>query len=385
MNVTFAHPEPIDPSRARWVAMVRSLAAVAELEPVTWFTPDSAGDVAEYADTHLGLALPAGLDIRTLPSLHRRMGLTLNRVFFGAFRKAVAESGADVLWLRSDKLAAHVAHKLPRAAPLVYEAHLIGELYARDKQAKDRRVRRALELEQDIYRHVSGVAAITRGLLEEIRARFAYGGPGEVVPSAVDTRTFGPVWNGGDGETVVYVGTPQFWKGLDTLVEAIAGTDLKLRIVGAGKREDEDRLRAHIARLNMDRRVEWRGRVPQGEIPAHVKDAACAVHPLPPGHSISARFTSPLKVFEYMAMGLPIVAADVPSVREVLEDGRNARLYRPGDAAALGAALRDVAKSPALARRLADAGAADAGKYTYEKRAAGLVELFKRATTPRAP
>jgi glycosyltransferase involved in cell wall biosynthesis len=374
MHVVFAHHEPIDPGRARWVAIVRSVAAVAEVADVTWYTPDPLEVLQRYAAEQLGLKLPAGLRAATLPSVHKRMGLTLNGVFF---RRFVKEARGDVLWLRSDKLAAHVAHKrVP--TPLVYEAHLVGELWARDRGDSDRKATRQLQLENDIYAHAAGVAAITKGLLDEIRARHGYSGPAAVVPSAVDTRVFKRVWQG-DGRTVLWVGTLQFWKGLTTLLEAIAQSPgLRLRIVGGGKAESEKRLREEVTRLKLTERVELTGRVPQPEIPELARTAACAVHPLPPEHSISARFTSPLKLYEYLAMGLPIVAADVPSVREVLTDGVSARLYKAGDAAALGAALREVCGDLALAETLS---CRDAEQFSYAARATRLMELFKNVTS----
>lgn len=376
MHIVFAHHEPIDAGRARWVAIVRTLAAVAEREQVTWFTPDTEQRVREYAGEHLGLTLPDGLAIRTLKSVHKRMGLTLNSVFFRAFRKGVAEAGPDVLWLRSDKLAEHVAHKVIKI-PLVYEAHLIGELWAQDRGANERKAARLAELERDLYAHAAGVAAITQGLLDEIRERFNFTGPDTVVPSAVDTSVFTPVWDGGDGKTVVWVGTLQFWKGLSTLLGALKlAPDLRLNIVGGGKPESEQRLKDEIAKLGLKERVELTGRVSQKNIPLHVKNAGCAVHPLPPEHSISARFTSPLKLFEYMAMGLPIVAADVPSVREVLRDGENARLYEGGNAEALAQALKEVAANHELAGKLSRQAVEDAQAYTYEKRAEKLISLF---------
>ena len=377
MHVVFAHHEPIDPGRARWAAIVRSLAAVAELAEVAWFTPDSTERVQAYAADQLALTLPAGLKLQTLPSVHKRMGLTLNSVFFRAFIKALGKSKAEVLWLRSDKLAAHAAHK-GVAMPLVYEAHLVGELWARDRGDSDRKARRLSELERDIYARSAGVAAITQGLMDEIRSRFGFNGPGVVVPSAVDTNVFAPCFEP-DGRTVVWIGTLQFWKGLNTLLESIAKSPgLRLKIVGGGKPEAEQALRAEIERLKIADRVEMVGRVAQKDISLHVKGAVCAVHPLPPEHSISSRFTSPLKLFEYMAMGLPIVAADVPSVREVLRDGDNARLYEGGNTDSLAKALQEVAGDSALAARLSSQSIKDAAEFTYQRRAARLLELFKQ-------
>ena len=377
MHVLFAHHEPLDESKARWVAIVRTLAAVARRARVTWLAADTAARIQDYATGHLGLALPDALEIRTLPSLHRKLGLTLNHVYFRACRRAVTEIGPDLLWIRSDKLAAHLLHKLAPCPPLVYEAHLIGELWAQDRGAPESAARRLHKLESAVYAGAAGVAAISDGLLNEIRERFEYRGKAAVVRSAVEPEVFRPTWKGGDGRTVVYVGTLQFWKGLGTLLEALAQTqDLKLRIIGGGTPAQKAELDGHIKALGLIERVEQLGHVPQHDLPAAIGDAACAVHPLAGGHSISARFTSPLKLFEYMALGLPIVAGDVPSIREILSDGKTTRLFDPGDAAALANALTEVCTDSALAARLSAAAMAKSAEHTYEKRAIRLDEFF---------
>ncbi|HUR28120.1 MAG TPA: glycosyltransferase family 4 protein, partial [Planctomycetota bacterium] len=75
--------------------------------------------------------------------------------------------------------------------------------------------------------------------------------------------------------------------------------------------------------------------------------------------AISARYTSPLKVFESFAAGLPLVASDLPSLRELLRHGHDAVLVAPDDPSALArgiarlygdAALRSAIRARALAR-----------------------------------
>ncbi len=379
MHVLFAHHEPIDPGKARWVAMLRTLHAVAGKARVTWFCADKEHRVRDYARDHLGIQLSSQLSIRTLPAVHKKMGLTLNSVFFRGLRRALQGTPADVLWLRSDKLAAHVARSKV-GPPLVYEAHLIGELWSRDRGDPPARAQRLHELEASIYGRAAGVAAITRGLMDEIESLFAFRGPSAVVPSAVDTSVFKPCWTGASGNLVAYVGTLQFWKGLETLLAALAqAPQLRLRLIG-GSQQDLAAMRTRLAELGLVDRVELVGRVPQTRLPGLLQDVACACHPLPGDLSISARFTSPLKIFEYMGLGLPIVAADVPSIREVLQNNSNALLYAPGDAAALAAALLQVCNDPALARRLAAGAAASAAACSYEHRAEKLMDLFTRAT-----
>lgn len=382
MHVVFAHHEPLDASKARWVAICRTLAAMARLAPVTWLTPDNPGRIDAYFERELATTRPIALTVRTLPSLRKRLGITFNGVFFRACRKAVEDMPRGALWLRSDKLAAYFAEKLDTSSPpLVYEAHLIGELWAQDRGASPASARKLARIEQAVYSRARGVAAITRGLLDEIVQRYGFAGPTAVVPSAVDLDLFSRRWSGSQANTVVYVGTLQFWKGLDTLIGAMAlAPNLSLRIIGDGNEKERAELRAKIRAHGLDSRVELSGRLPQHQLPAAIASAACAVHALPPEHSIAARFTSPLKLFEYMALGMPIVASDLPSVREVLTDGLNARLFEAGRPQALARALMEVCTNKGLAGQLSALASQDAQRYSYDERAGKLLKLFEACT-----
>ncbi len=76
-----------------------------------------------------------------------------------------------------------------------------------------------------------------------------------------------------------------------------------------------------------------------------------------------------MKLFSYMAAGRPILAPDLPDVREVLTDGQDARLVRPGDPAAAAAAVRALLAEPAEAERLACQAQRAAQQYTWAARA----------------
>jgi glycosyltransferase involved in cell wall biosynthesis len=83
-----------------------------------------------------------------------------------------------------------------------------------------------------------------------------------------------------------------------------------------------------------------------------------------------------LKLFEYMASGRPIVASDLPSIREVLTDDHNALLVEPGNPQALTAAIRRLKADPGLGERLTRQALDDVRQYTWERRAAKLESLF---------
>ena len=94
---------------------------------------------------------------------------------------------------------------------------------------------------------------------------------------------------------------------------------------------------------------------------------------------ISARYTSPLKVFEALAAGLPLVASDLPSLREVLSDGEDAVLAAPDDEAALAQAIRRLAGDAALRGALAARGRARAAEHSWDARARRLLAWMESA------
>jgi len=123
-------------------------------------------------------------------------------------------------------------------------------------------------------------------------------------------------------------------------------------------------------------------RVPNSDVPKVMK--ACDVCTIPwPWTEFSAYYTSPMKLFEYMASGVPIVASDLPSLKEVLRHDENAWLVQPGDPSALAEGIRTLLGDQKRARRLAQKAREDVKTYTWETRAAQIMELISKHLGPR--
>jgi glycosyltransferase involved in cell wall biosynthesis len=86
---------------------------------------------------------------------------------------------------------------------------------------------------------------------------------------------------------------------------------------------------------------------------------------------------SPLKIFEYMAAGLPIVTSDLPVLREILEPGRDAAMTPPGDADALAVAVRALALDPQERLRLAQSAHERLASNTWDTRAARILDFLR--------
>lgn len=179
-----------------------------------------------------------------------------------------------------------------------------------------------------------------------------------VVPNGVDVDRFGPSERPprtGSTCTIGFVGTLKSWHGLDTLATAfihLATADPGYRLLVVGDGPARAALEAHVADAGLTDRLELTGAVDPAAVPALVRRMDIAVAPYP----ASARYFSPLKLYEYMAAGLPVVASEVGQVAEVLADGRTGLLCRPGDPHDLAATIAGLRHDPRRAAALGKAG-----------------------------
>jgi glycosyltransferase involved in cell wall biosynthesis len=180
---------------------------------------------------------------------------------------------------------------------------------------------------------------------------------------------------------VAYVGRFRTYneeKGIPELVRAMArvasvdGRDPLLVCVGGPMDCVPAYRRAAEEAGTPEDRLQFVDRVPSSEVPYWIRAADVAVMPSPVSDH-SARYMSPMKVFEYMAAGAPIVATDLPAVRDVLEHDVNAWLVPPGDVDALARGIGDVLLDPDRARRLATQARCDVEPYDWTTRARRLL------------
>ncbi|MCB9897160.1 MAG: glycosyltransferase family 4 protein [Planctomycetes bacterium] len=175
---------------------------------------------------------------------------------------------------------------------------------------------------------------------------------------------------------VVYAGQLYPWKGVDTLVEAVGGLPgVRLLVVG-GDRRNLSRIEALVAR-HAPGRVTLSGPVPHERVPFYLAAGDVVVLPNSGREEISARYTSPLKLFEAMATGRPLLATDLPSLREVLEHGRDSHLVPPDDPAAMAAGLRALLDDPERAERLAATAREEVEAYDWLARGRQVARFLR--------
>ena len=314
-----------------------------------------------------------------------------------ALGRALGRGRQDLLFTRDLGLASIIL-RMPAAlrAPLVYEAHAIAAdaaaalpgLVSGATPASPAKLRRLATREERVWRRAQGYVTITEGLRRQLETLF---GPREktaVVPDGFrDTKDAKDAKDTKEqdtkepkeprGFTIGYAGHLYPWKGVELVVEAVAALpDARGLIVGGHDKEpDLARVKDFAAQLNCATRITFTGMLPPRAVPAKLAEADVLVLPNPRS-AMSNAYTSPLKLFEYMASGRPIVASDLPSLREVLRHGANAILVEPGNPQALVAGIEQIKKDAALGERLAAQALRDVGEFTWARRAERLERLF---------
>jgi len=317
------------------------------------------------------------------PALARRLGY-----LSFSLGRAIGTSRADLLFTR-DLGVASLLVSVPRRLrpPVVYESHgyapevaaALPDLVPTATRPSPRKLRRLAAREARVWQAAAGYVTITAALRDEMEARHGSRAHVTVIPDGVRLGLLPPppVVRDSSAPIVAYAGHLYAWKGVEVLLRALARVPDARGLIVGGHPEEPDlaRLKALATTLAIDGRVTFTGLVEPGRVAELLKEADILALPNPPS-AISTRFTSPLKLFEYMAAGRPIVASDLPSVREVLHDEIDALLVPPGDHEAMAAAVERLLADRTLSARLAEAALAAAPGYSWDRRAERLEAFF---------
>jgi glycosyltransferase involved in cell wall biosynthesis len=167
-------------------------------------------------------------------------------------------------------------------------------------------------------------------------------------------------------------------RGVEQLCRAIADVpDAVLLVVGPGG-DFRERLRVEAERLPASDRIRFLPEVAPPDIPAWTAAADVAAMPIQPT-TLNHRLTTPTRLFDALGAGVPIVAADLPGMAEIVRQTGAGVVCDPVDPAAIAVALREVldASPERRAERRAAALAAAAGAYAWDRQVETLLGVYR--------
>jgi glycosyltransferase involved in cell wall biosynthesis len=248
-------------------------------------------------------------------------------------------------------------------------------------------------------RHSKKIIAYSTGMFEgtEEASRVV------IVTGAVDTDLFKPdpvsgeevrrQYSLGDSPVVGYVGTFQEWHGMSELIAAAqsllrARGDIKFLMVGPYYKETQEK----VAAAGITNSFVFTGPVRYQDVPKFMNASNVLVAPYNPENIESVEqvrkhgLGSPLKIFEYMSIGKPVITTDVKPISDPIENGITGYLIPPGDSDALAAAVLGTLKDAAQAGRIGAAGRQSViSSYSWIIVAQQLGDILQKVLDSHAP
>ena len=327
---------------------------------------------------------------KSLPrALHELGELAYNVGEIRSLKVAINEFKPDVIYQRSNLYllsGAHVAKQF--GVPLIEEVNAPYNL-ERSQHGGIAWHGLANWAERFAWSRADAVITVTQVLADIVGGQGVPAGRLHVMPNGIDESLIpmsavdpqAKARLGLDGYTVLgFTGFVREWNGLEPVIDQLArpeGQRWFLLVVGDGPARAalEERARG----LGVAARVRFTGVVRRAEIPAHVSAFDIALQPA------ANPYASPLKLFEYMALGRAIVAPDQPNIREILTADADAVLFTPGQPDSFAAAVARLAADPALRQRLADAARMTVQRrgLTWSNNAARVLELAQELLLSR--
>lgn len=249
----------------------------------------------------------------------------------------------------------------------------------------------ARRIEIAAYRDCDVLVAVSKPLESLLVERCGID-PGKilVVPNAVELERFDPSLNGVERffpePTLGFVGGLIAWQALDLLLEVLAvlraeGIVIGLAVIGDGAMLGP--WREHAAALGIADKVRFTGQVAGTEVGAML--ARCDVgYSGPRLMAIGSMYHSPIKLYEYMAQGLPVLAAAFDDARRLVAGRGTGFLFAPGDAADLARALRELhAQRAELPRMGASARQLVAADHSWPARVRTMIPAVRAVLAGR--
>lgn len=323
---------------------------------------------------------------RHLPkTFYELMELAYSLVAYRRLAKAVRQHRPDVLYERYNLFlpsGVWLARKYKLPMLLEINAPILEERARYDGLALTGLARWS---QSYAWRNADMVLPVTRVLGDIVQS---YGVPPEridVIPNGIDPERFAGAPSVQDAKRALgleeylvlgFTGFVRDWHGLDKVIDLIAQDPPEARrhllVVGDGPVRAD--LEQQARELGIEHRVKFTGIVGRDDVARHVAAFDIALQPA------VVKYASPLKLFEYLALGKAIVGPDQPNIREILTDNHNAVLFDPDVPGGLAGAVKRLCDDVALRTKVAaNARAAiEEQGLTWRANARRAVALFER-------
>jgi len=183
--------------------------------------------------------------------------------------------------------------------------------------------------------------------------------------------------------TLLYIGTLADWQGLEVVIRALPRIleeqTVRLRMVGRGRSRQRKLLMKQIRKLGVEDSVTLQPAVPHHEVPALIVESDICIAPLGLNDRNVTQGACPIKVLEYMASSRPLIASNLPIVRELVREDVDALLFSPNDPDDLARKVLLLLNDFELSERLSVSATERAlTKFTWQQAQKKLIKVYEK-------
>jgi glycosyltransferase involved in cell wall biosynthesis len=178
---------------------------------------------------------------------------------------------------------------------------------------------------------------------------------------------------------ITYIGGFDYHRGIDILLESLTFLsglkDLKLCLIGKGKNLNE--LKDKINKLNISDKVDFIGWIHSNKLPNYFKLSSIGI--IPHLKSVQTDNSSPNKLFQYMAMSVPVISTNCNSLKRMVNESECGLIYEYDNAQDLADKVIQLYKNEKLKKEMGENGKkAVIEKYNWENTSKNLIELYEK-------
>jgi glycosyltransferase involved in cell wall biosynthesis len=378
MKIAYIDPHPVPDDLPETMQILQTVDAMGKLgSQVLLVTP--------YSDKSAELVLdrPLSTNVQTvyLRNLRNQWWYPKNsnkgfywQVAYWVFRN---QSGFDVILVRNLKLAEFLLKRFPKLA-VFFETHeLFAKVFEEENSPLTRKNRRKLNTlkkrEYFVYKNSKGIIALTPFLVEDIKSYYALEQAFVVAPDGVDLALANKALSQpsvqNDVPIILYLGSLHPWKGVELIIRAMPNIEKGILWIAGGEQKRIDELWQLSTELGIVNRVSFLGRVAPNERFNIIHKTDICVLPLS-DTSIATRYTSPLKLFEYLAMGKVVVVPAIDSISSIITNKVNAMTFFLDSIDSLSSVLNTITDGKMIGKKnLMNSAKNLSLSFSWEKRA----------------
>ena len=351
MKLAYIYPESLPDTKARAISVMQTTAALQNVVDAT-------------------LLFEEGNNSKVIKKYWKPLKKSIgpfrsNKVFHLNLKRHINKHPYDVYYVRHLKSAAFLL-KYRKHAKIIFECH---EIFSVSNP-------KVLEIEKFVYENADGLVFINETLEKEFMKRFDIEKlPRKVIHNGCNFRLPYIEKDFSSIDSMIYVGNFYPWKGVDFLIESLPHLPgMRLDIVGDGDRKSQ--LDQKAKALGVEERVVFLGYKTQNEIKELLSKRALAVIP----NTVSAYnfFSSPIKLYEYMAASSLVLASDMPTIQEIIQHKKNGFLFETGNMDSFVKVVKKILNMDPKELKKVTYNAYETSKsFTWENRACQIADFAK--------